>query len=178
MVQTVLYHKNGVITEDRFKDMNAFQWLFHYIEIINMKEESMPEKMAFFDKLDDLETSVQAFYLLVDKTNASTLIDSLGKSKAKRREDRLNDKQENKVVKDTNKKVQDEDVPDLLSDEEKELWSFMKTQPTTMKLTEDMKKQDKYLLPKRSRQDILDAQKAKIVERSADAKKPKLGFGE
>ena len=30
----MLFYKNGVITESRFKDLTAIQWLFHYLEIM------------------------------------------------------------------------------------------------------------------------------------------------
>lgn len=50
---TVLYAKNGVITEDRFQTMTDIQWLFHYFEVMKMKVEDENERRKFEMSLDD-----------------------------------------------------------------------------------------------------------------------------
>lgn len=49
---TVLNAKNGVITEERFKNMTLAQWLFHYAEVMSFKKK---ENKKFESLLDHLE---------------------------------------------------------------------------------------------------------------------------
>ena len=167
---TVLYHKNGVITEDRFKNMNIIQWMFHYFEIVKFNRD---EKKLFIESLDDIQTSIQAFYLLVDKTNGPKLIDTLLDIKKKRvGNDNATINQDKQINKGKNK---DDNLPDLLNDEDKELWEFMQTLPETMTPGVGMKEEVKPILPTRSKKDILKSQ-TKVVENIKEEEKPKLGF--
>ena len=111
---TVLYHKNGVITEDRFQKMNIIQWMFHYFEIMKFNKE---ERKVFIESLEDIQTSIQAFYLLVDNKNGPKMIDTLLDIKKKRVDN------QNATATDgtpSNKDNKDENLQDLLSDEDKE----------------------------------------------------------
>lgn len=140
--------------------MTPFQWLFHYMEIKNMRKEDIN---LFLDKMDDLETSVQAFYLLVDSGKGKNLIDSISKVKNDRARSRMQDKEDN----------ENEEYPDLLTDEDKELWNFCLTLPTTMS-TESMKEETKFILPKKRRPET--GIETTIVNSTNDIEKPKLGF--
>lgn len=166
---TVLYHKNGVITEDRFQEMNIIQWMFHYFEIMKFNKE---ERKLFIESLEDIQTSIQAFYLLVDSKNGPKMIDTLLDIK-KKRVDNQDATTTDSVP--SNKDNKDENLPDLLSDEDKELWSFMQTLPETMTPGEGMIEERKPILPTRSKKAILESQ-TKVVDTIKEEEKPKLGF--
>ena len=53
MKATVLYHKRGLITEDRFKNLTKIQWIYHYLEIKKMKEEENKNISSLFKILID-----------------------------------------------------------------------------------------------------------------------------
>lgn len=48
MVGTVLYEKNGVITEERFKKLTHAQWWFHYKEILREKARQIDNTSEIF----------------------------------------------------------------------------------------------------------------------------------
>lgn len=170
MVATVLYHKNGVITEDRFRKMTFMQWMFHYFEICKLNKQ---QRKIFIESLDDIQTSIQAFYLLVDQTNGPKLIDTLLDIKKKRVDNETTTI--NKSASPSQDKTNDDNLPDLLNNEDKELWEFMQTLPETMVPGEGMTEEVKPLLPTRSKKDILASQ-TKVVDKIDDKEKPKLGF--
>lgn len=145
--------------------MTWIQWIFHYFEIKDMNGE---EKKIFIDRLDNIEASIQAFYLIVNKDDGLKMIDYLSDAKKNSR----NKNQSKKSNKEGN-----DDLPDLLTDEEKELWSFMESQPFKIKETDEMRNIGKFILPTVDKNEILKSQsKAKIVEDSSEIQKPKLGF--
>ncbi len=57
MKSTVLYYKNGTLSEERFKNLTPLQWLFHYYEVTSHKEEEVKFINNIVDVvLDRLET--------------------------------------------------------------------------------------------------------------------------
>lgn len=172
---TVLYHKNGVITEERFQKMNIVQWMFHYFEIMQF---STQDKKMFMESLEDIQTSIQAFYLLVDKQNGPKLIDTLIDIKKKRvgnKDATMQQKAPANQDNNNNDNDSDENLPDLLNDEDKELWSFMETLPETMIPGEGMTEERKPILPTRSKKDIIESQ-TRVVDKIENEERPKLGF--
>lgn len=175
-----MYHKNGVITESRFRNMSTVQWIFHYLEILKL---SKAERKVFIESLDDIQTSIQAFYLLVDRDNAPKMIDTLFDMKKKRAEGdgvdvssyKKEDKEQKKSSTSAYASDNTEDLPDLLSDEEKDLWKFMENLPEVIEESTEQKNLGKHILPKRSVKDIMGTQ-ATVVESIDDNEKPQLGF--
>ncbi len=54
---TVLYYKNGTLSEDRFKNLTPLQWLFHYYEIISNRNKEREFTNSLVDVLlDRIET--------------------------------------------------------------------------------------------------------------------------
>jgi hypothetical protein len=51
MISTVLYEAKGVITEDRFQQMNDIQWLFQYHVIMQHKDEEFQIQRDIVSKL-------------------------------------------------------------------------------------------------------------------------------
>lgn len=147
--------------------MTWIQWIFHYFEIKNMNGE---EKKLFFNKLNDIERDIQAFYLVMDIDKGQKMIDTLQKI----REEEYQNKNKNKASNANNANKSDEELPDLLSDEEKELWAFMEAQPKSIRETDHMKNVGKFILPKKNKDEIINS-KVKTVDKK-DIKKPKLGF--
>lgn len=145
--------------------MTFVQWLFHYFEIVKFSKE---EKGLFLSKLEDLHVDIQAFYMLVDKTNGPKLIDKISDAKRNQEKDKADKKAGRKSK--SNKKETEEDYPDLLSDEDKDLWQFMKSTPSKIK-NDELKEETKFILPKRKKEDFV---KSSIVEKLD--KKPNLGF--
>lgn len=152
--------------------MNIIQWMFHYFEIMKFTDKDYKEKKVFLEGMEDLQTSIQAFYLIIDKDKGAKMIDTLIDIKKKRVENNNESSQDTPSSQDSNK---DENLPDLLSDEDKELWSFMQTLPETMTPGVGMKEERKPILPTRSKKEILESQ-TKVVDRIKDEEKPKLGF--
>lgn len=148
--------------------MNTIQWMFHYFEIMKFNSE---EKRMFMESMEDIQTSIQAFYLLVDRQNGPKMIDTLIDIKKKRVENSNTTTEQNTPSNHT----KDDNLPDLLSKEDKELWAFMETLPETMTPGVGMKEERKPLLPTRSKKEILESQ-TKVVDRIKDEEKPKLGF--
>lgn len=151
--------------------MNTIQWIFHYFEIMKL---SKNEEKIILENLDDIQTSIQAFYILVDQTNGPKMIDTLIDIKRKRVENKNNKINDNDSSANDNS-VKEDNLPDLLSKEDKELWSFMETLPETMKEGEGMKLEVKPILPTRSKKEILESQ-TKVVDSIKVDEKPKLGF--
>jgi hypothetical protein len=61
----VLYEKNGVITEDRFKKLSYIQWWFHYKEIMKQREQKMAETTEIIKIARSMfETLLDRFELL------------------------------------------------------------------------------------------------------------------
>lgn len=147
--------------------MTLAQWLFHYMEIARARRIDIKPQLQ---KLSDIEVSLQSFYLLIDKDNGLKLIESIGK---------IREQENDKVIKPKQQKPAgnsgEEEYEDILTDEDKELWAFMQQQPTKMKETREMKNTGKFLLPTRSKQELIDGQ-FKVVDSAKDVKKPKLGF--
>lgn len=166
MVSTVLYYKNGVITEERFQKLTPIQWIYHYMEVMKFNNK---EKKLFVEKLDDINLGIQAFYILIDKNRGLELIESVSKIKEQVR----NKPQKAKEA--SSKNSSEDELPDLLSSEEKELWAFMEQQPKVIKETREMQNVGRHLLPKRSVKELKEAQ-AKIINSIKDAEKPKMGF--
>lgn len=152
--------------------MNTIQWIFHYFEIMKFSKQ---EEKVILDNLSDIQTSIQAFYLLVDKVNGPKMIDTLIDIKRKRVEFESGKPSNNPVKNKNTNNSPDDNLPDLLSDEDKELWSFMETLPETMIEGDGMKAEIKPILPTRSKQEILDSQ-TKVVDSIKKEEKPKLGF--
>lgn len=168
MVATVLYHKNGVLTEERFQKMTPIQWIFHYMEIMKF---SNKEKKIFVERLDDINLGIQAFYLLIDKDRGLSLIDSVSKIKEQVRKKDGAKKSSNDSAPDN----ANDELPDLLSSEEKELWAFMEEQPKIIKETKEMRNIGRHILPTRNVKELKDAQ-TKIINSIKDIEKPKMGF--
>lgn len=159
----MLYNKNGVITEERFQKMNVFQWLFHFCEITDMKGE---DKLDILNSLGDIETSIQAFYMLVDSRNGKQMIDNVAKIKKEIREKQ----RELKYGKtnDNNEKNKEE-YEDILSKEDKELLEFMNNQPVTLEYDEKQKHSE-FILPKKTLSKVV------TVENKDEVEIPKLGL--
>ena len=150
--------------------MSIIQWMFHYFEIVKFNKD---EKKLFLESIDDIQTSIQAFYLLVDRANGIKMIDTLIDIKKKRVDNNQATKTKNTPSDQDIEK--DDNLPDLLSDEDKELWEFMQTLPETMVPGEGMIEERKPILPTRSKKDLIQSQ-TKVVDTIKDEEKPKLGF--
>ena len=146
--------------------MSTVQWMFHYFEIMKFNRD---EKRIFIESLDDISTSIQAFYLLVDKDRGPKLIDTI----ADMRKKRADNSQATKSQSASNN--QEDDAPDLLSGDDKELWSFMESLPETMVAGEGMTEERKPILPTRSKADIIKSQ-TKVIDKLEGDNKPKLGI--
>lgn len=173
MVATVLYHKNGVITEDRFQKMTPIQWVFHYMEVVKMSGE---EKKLFVERLDDIWLGIQAFYLIVDRENGLKMMETLSKTKEDMKKNPRKPSKHSEDNSNNNQSNNEDDAPDLLSDEEKELWAFMQQQPEVIKETKQMQHVGRFMLPKKSAKQIMESQKAEIVDKLSNDEIPKLGF--
>lgn len=150
--------------------MSFVQWMFHYLEVCKLNG---GEQKLLMDNLSDIQTSIQAFYLLVDDKRGPKLIDTLNDIKKKRVES--NTATTSKDTSPSQDKNNDDNLPDLLNNDDKELWEFMQTLPETMVPGEGMKEEIKPILPTRSKKDIIKAQ-TKVVDKIKDEEKPKLGF--
>lgn len=152
--------------------MTLAQWLFHYMEIARARRIDIKPQLQ---KLSDIEVSLQSFYLLIDKDNGLKLIESIGKARSEEQANSKGKKPKQQEQQKTTNNSGEEEYEDILTDEDKELWAFMQQQPTKMKETREMKNTGKFLLPTRSKQDLIDGQ-FKVVDSAKDVKKPKLGF--
>lgn len=88
-------------------------------------------KAEFLKKMNELELSIQASYLMVDAKAGRELINKIDEVK--------NGNKDNTPQKEYQ-----------LTDEDKELLEFMYTLPKTMKETKEMRNAGRYILPKRS----------------------------
>ena len=81
MVSTVLYEKNGVITEKRFQKLTFIQWVFHYHEVLqNRKREYKRTDSA----LEAILQTLESVGILTNPELALKAIDSQKSEKAKR----------------------------------------------------------------------------------------------
>lgn len=142
--------------------------MFHYYEICNKHKEI--ERIRL-DRLDSIETSLQAFYLLVDSQKGSKLIEHLNDIRLKKVGVKR-DKTNNKNIPNGDSQTVDGEV-DLLNDVDKELWSFMETQPKVIKETQKMKNVGRHILPTVNKKDII--KNNTVIVEKVD-KKPNLGF--
>lgn len=159
----MLYNKNGVITEERFKKMTVFQWIFHYCEITNVKGE---DQLLLLNSLGDIETSIQAFYMIVDGKAGSQMINKVSEIKKELR------KKQKEYIDGGIENTSEEN--DNLSEEDRELLEFMNEQPLTMDI-DDEEKSSEFILPKK----MLDkkiSDKVVTVDSKDDVEIPKLGL--
>ena len=159
----MLYNKNGVITEERFKKMTVFQWIFHYCEITNVKGE---DQLLLLNSLGDIETSIQAFYMIVDGKAGSRMINKVSEIKKELR------KKQKEYIDGGIENTSEEN--DNLSEEDRELLEFMNEQPLTMDI-DDEEKSSEFILPKK----MLDkkiSDKVVTVDSKDDVEIPKLGL--
>lgn len=150
--------------------MTQAQWIFHYLEVMETKKDDVIPIKAILERLDDLDVAIQTGYFMHKDTGdrAKTLIDNIAQS----RRDRIANK--DKPVEEK-PKMQDDEYPDILTDTDKELWSFMQEQPETIEETRDMRNTGKHILPTVSKADIIG--NSKIVDDAGKEKeKFKLGF--
>ena len=159
----MLYNKNGVITEERFKKMTVFQWIFHYCEITNVKGE---DQLLLLNSLGDIETSIQAFYMIVDGKAGSQMINKVSEIKKELR------KKQKEYIDGGIENTSEEN--DNLSEEDRELLEFMNEQPLTMDI-DDEEKSSEFILPKK----MLDkkiSDKVITVDKKDEVEIPKLGL--
>lgn len=159
----MLYNKNGVITEERFKKMTVFQWIFHYCEITNVKGE---DQLLLLNSLGDIETSIQAFYMIVDGKAGSQMINKVSEIKKELR------KKQKEYIDGGIENTSEEN--DNLSEEDRELLEFMNEQPLTMDIDNE-EKSSEFILPKK----MLDkkiSDKVVTVDSKDDVEIPKLGL--
>jgi len=134
----VLYEKNGVITEERFKRMTLIQWIFHYLEIMKNKRE---DNKNSFDMLEDvlksnLRTISGDLELLGVVMNAERGIQMIDiKQKVK-------DKSEREA---NNIKNGENNTP--LATEDEELMKFFNAQPETREAAKSQLDVGKFFLP-------------------------------
>ena len=118
--------------------MSAAQWLFHYLEI---KKYNNTDKSLFLQSLADIETSIQAFYLLIDKDRGATLMDTLADIRKSRDDDSDDNNEEAKQTK--------------LTDTDEELLAFAESLPKEIALPNEFKNTGKFILPTRKLSDII-----------------------
>ena len=159
----MLYNKNGVITEERFKKMTVFQWIFHYCEITNVKGE---DQLLLLNSLGDIETSIQAFYMIVDGKAGSQMINKVSEIKKELR------KKQKEYIDGGIENTSEEN--DNLSEEDRELLEFMNEQPLTMDI-DDEEKSSEFILPKKMLDKKL-SDKVVTVDSKDDVEIPKLGL--
>lgn len=143
-----MYHKNGVITEDRFQRMTTAQWLFHYYEVCDIHGE---EKIDLKESLSDIELSIQAFYMLVDKDNGQIMMDSLNDIKKNRYKERNENMSESK---DDN--IDPNDKYAGLRDDDRELLEFADTLPKVIDLPQEFKHEGRFILPTADRRKLIE----------------------
>lgn len=149
--------------------MTLGQWIFHYMEI--SKHNDKLEARLVLEKLGDIDMSIQASYLLMgkDSKQGKELITSMADIRKKNADGKSKKPQEK--PNDTS----DDNAEDILTDEDKELLSFMREQPLKMKETREMKNSDKFILPKANKEEILGVG-ARVVDSIGKSEKPKLGI--
>ena len=143
--------------------MTVFQWIFHYCEITNVKGE---DQLLLLNSLGDIETSIQAFYMIVDGKAGSQMINKVSEIKKELR------KKQKEYIDGGIENTSEEN--DNLSEEDRELLEFMNEQPLTMDI-DDEEKSSEFILPKK----MLDrkiSDKVVTVDSKDDVEIPKLGL--
>ena len=143
--------------------MTVFQWIFHYCEITNVKGE---DQLLLLNSLGDIETSIQAFYMIVDGKAGSQMINKVSEIKKELR------KKQKEYIDGGIENTSEEN--DNLSEEDRELLEFMNKQPLTMDI-DDEEKSSEFILPKK----MLDkkiSDKVVTVDSKDDVEIPKLGL--
>ena len=143
--------------------MTVFQWIFHYCEITNVKGE---DQLLLLNSLGDIETSIQAFYMIVDGKAGSQMINKVSEIKKELR------KKQKEYIDGGIENTSEEN--DNLSEEDRELLEFMNEQPLTMDI-DDEEKSSEFVLPKK----MLDkkiSDKVVTVDSKDDVEIPKLGL--
>jgi hypothetical protein len=133
MVSTVLYEKNGVITEDRFKRLTHVQWWFHYKEILKQKEREVGETTEI------LKVARTMFDLLMDK------LDQVGFMTNPDLGSKLYEEKEKKKREDSGEPAPQDDLAAFFE-------SIKDITPETLTVEfEDKDKKSKFILPKAKR---------------------------
>ena len=114
----VLYHKGGVVTEERFKNLTHLQWLYHYKEIRKYKDAEFEKDKTILEILiKKLEENAELSGLLTFEKVAKEYLD----------------------------KKQSDKKPEISESEEEDFKEFMKT---LKPLIAEIPDEDKYILPK------------------------------
>ena len=143
--------------------MTVFQWIFHYCEITNVKGE---DQLLLLNSLGDIETSIQAFYMIVDGKAGSQMINKVSEIKKELR------KKQKEYIDGGIENTSEEN--DNLSEEDRELLEFMNEQPLTMDI-DDEEKSSEFILPKKML-DKKTSDKVVTVDSKDDVEIPKLGL--
>lgn len=116
--------------------MSSAQWLFHYLEI---KKYNNEDKSVLLQSLADIDSSIQAFYLLIDRDRGVSMMDALSEIRSKRNDDTDDDN--------TNYTK--------LTDTDEELLAFADTLPMQLEVPEELKNTGKFILPTKRLSDII-----------------------
>ncbi|MCX8074099.1 MAG: hypothetical protein N2749_00735 [Clostridia bacterium] len=141
----MLYEKNGVITEERFKKMTVAQWIFHYIEIMKHKKEDISVLNDLLKyNIRTISEDIDLLGVVINSEGGKSMIEI--KRKFREDQDQNQDKaKDNKNSKNTNDVVSN--TNEILNDTDKELLDFFNSVPETMAPTKEQINIDKYCLP-------------------------------
>ncbi|MGL5715991.1 MAG: hypothetical protein ACRCX2_23450 [Paraclostridium sp.] len=116
--------------------MSHAQWVFHYLEVLKYTGQ---EVKINTELLRDIETSIQAFYLIVDKDKGEAMMDAIADIKNKRRNPEDSNEEENYVK---------------LTDTDEELLAFAGTLPKELAMPDDHKHTGKFILPTKNLKEV------------------------
>lgn len=71
---TVLYYKNGTLSEERFKNLTPLQWLFHYYEIVSVRNK---EREFTNNIVDVILDRIETLWYVTDPKRGRELIERL-----------------------------------------------------------------------------------------------------
>ena len=139
----MLYEKNGVITEDRFKKLTVVQWIFHYLEVMKNKKEDNKIGLEIMDavikaNIRTITEDLELLGLVVDKDRGVQVMEI----KQKAREQSEKDKKAKELGIDT----VTEEGPEFTS-EDAELMAFFNSQPETREASSEQSNIGKFFLP-------------------------------
>lgn len=135
---TVLYYKNGTLTEERFKNLTPLQWLFHYYEIAQHRNN---EEKLFVNLTELILDRLETLWYTTNPEIGSQLIERVNKGT---------------ISKDKDKDMS-RDIDGITPENFLEKWNELITKiPPVLEIpdTVDKKKKNKFLYPTFSRDQL------------------------
>lgn len=165
MVSTVLVETGGVITEDRYQKMTPIQWQFQYLMIQNYRANHRKHELQNELLLQDiLSQDIETLSMVINPD----ISDKFMRLKREHREKSRAKIFDNNKVSETNTKTDETNINNIDIHDDQAVQNYMEkyydTVPDTITIPAQVINQNRYVLPKFNKEQVLKKSKRKFIQ--------------